>query len=410
MRSEPPTGDELTRLLVSVKHNVLEQVANEPAPKKRTTATDRIAGLAVGIIVLLGLGAGAAFALGVVAPSDDPAPPAAIASIPTPSAAPAPSEYAVTPGQPASRYGLSCETLIDEALVTDLFAGDVAPSDPIVTESGVGGVVPTHASVLSIGGTVCEWSNGVPMDRLQAAWNSEYAGLMVSLVPRPLAGWSEAAAAYSQPVDENDCGDSRCSGTALVGDAWVTISAVGSVSNLVNESAWQPVFDAIVRSVTAAGPAAPPSSPEQVSTTTADDCDAILPLDSVRAITGASDVVTWPKGPHGNWNATDEARRTAGNVGCRWLIPETEASVADVDWLRGGRWAFERMLQAGIGAPVELVGLRPDEYAVIRCDEEHSASCAVALRIGQDWLNVSGNDRDAAIALAEAVLARHSVP
>lgn len=407
MRSEPPTGDELTRLLVSVKHNVLEQVANEPAPKKRATATNRIAGLAVGIIVLLGLGAGAAFALGLVAPSDDPAPPAAIASIPAPSVPPAPSEYAVTPGQPASRYDLSCETLIDEALVTDLFAGDVAPSDPIVTESGVGGVVPTHASVLSIGGTVCEWSNGVAMDRLQAAWHSEYAGLMVSVVPRPLAGWSEFAAAYSQPADENYCGESSCSGTALVGDAWVTISARGGASNPVNESAWQPVFDAIVRSVTAAGPAAPPSSPEQVTITTADDCDAILPLDSARAITGVSDAATWPKGPHGNWNASDEARRTAGNVGCRWLIPETEATVADVDWLRGGRWAFERMLQAGIGAPVGLVGLRPDDAAVIRCDEESSMGCAVALRIGQDWLNVRGSDRDTALALAEAVLARH---
>ncbi|MFB6612255.1 hypothetical protein ACFCVO_18165 [Agromyces sp. NPDC056379] len=394
---------------MSVKHNVLERAAHEPPPKKRSAAGDRVAGLILGIVVLLGLGAGAAFALGVVSAPESVAPAADVTPTPAPSApTPTPSEYAVSSGQPAPRYDLSCETLVDGALVTDLFAGDVSPTDPIVTESGVGIGIPTHSSVLAVGGTVCEWSNGIAMDSMQAAWNSEYAGLMVSVVPRPLAGWSEAAAAYGQPADQNFCNESSCIGTAVLGDAWVTVTAEGGDSNALHASAWQPVVDAIMSSVAAAGPAAPPSSPEQTSMTTVEDCEGILPLDSARSITGASDAVTWPKGPHGNWSSTDEARRTAGNAGCRWLIPETEAGVADVDWLRGGHWAFERMLLAGTSSRVELVGNRPDDAAAIRCDDALDGSCAVDLRIDQDWLTVGASDRDTAIALAEAVLAQRS--
>ena len=99
MKSEPPTGDELTRLLVSMKRNVLEQVAQEPAPAKRMS-TRRMLGLGLGVTALFGIGAGAAFALGVItAPQED----AATSTTDAPSSPPAPSEYAVTAGQPASR-------------------------------------------------------------------------------------------------------------------------------------------------------------------------------------------------------------------------------------------------------------------------------------------------------------------
>lgn len=413
MRSEPPTGDELTRLLVSMKHNVLEQVAHEPAPKKRSTVADRVAGLTLGIVVLFGLGAGAAFALGVVPPLGGPAPvadatPTAVPSE-TPSPTPTPSDYAVTPGQPPSRYNLSCDTLVDAALVSDLLPSEVAPADRLVTESGAGIGIPTHSSILSIGGTVCEWSNGMPMDNLQYGGNPGYVGVIVSVVPRPTGGWSEAASAYGQPADENYCSGNSCSGSAVIGDAWVSVTAEGGDSNQLIPSAWQPLLDAITQSVAAAGPAAPPSRPEQVSSTTVGDCEAVLPLDSVRSIAATPAAVTAPKGPHGNWGESSEARRTAGNVGCRWLIPESEARVADVDWLHEGRWAYERMLLAGTATPVALAGLHPDDDAVIRCDDTFDTSCAVDLRIGQDWLNVTGNDRNTAIALAEAVLAQRAI-
>jgi hypothetical protein len=68
MRTEPPTGDELAGLLVSMKRNVLDQVANERPAPKRPQLSDRVIGVVVAVTLLLGLGTGAALAFGIVPP------------------------------------------------------------------------------------------------------------------------------------------------------------------------------------------------------------------------------------------------------------------------------------------------------------------------------------------------------
>ena len=40
----------------------------------------------------------------------------------------------MTAGQPASRYGLDCGSLVDPAVVSSLFTTEVAPVDPILSE------------------------------------------------------------------------------------------------------------------------------------------------------------------------------------------------------------------------------------------------------------------------------------
>jgi hypothetical protein len=195
-----------------------------------------------------------------------------------------------------------------------------------------------------------------------------------------------------------------CEGSAAVGDAWVTVSARGGAST-INAPGWRPFFDAIIEAVSAAGPAAAPTASEHVGTPPVEDCETVLPLDTVRSITGTADPETRRAGG-GGWSAWGEARRTAGNTGCMWTIFDVDL-VAGVEWVKDGRWAYERMLQAGTTAPVALAGLGADDAAVIRCSSEpYGHSCAVDLRIGRDWYNVTGADRDTAIALAEAVLAQ----
>ncbi|MGR2754033.1 hypothetical protein [Agromyces arachidis] len=71
MRTEPPTGDELTRMLVHMKRNVLERAAAEPKPE-RNRLTDRILGGILAVGLLLGLGtAGAAIAGAVGGDGDE---------------------------------------------------------------------------------------------------------------------------------------------------------------------------------------------------------------------------------------------------------------------------------------------------------------------------------------------------
>lgn len=87
MNTEPPTGDDLQRMLVSMKQNVLDRAEERrPAPRRR----GRRAGIVIGVIALLGLGAtSGAVALGMV---------------PQPfAAAPAPSPSVVAPSETPTR-------------------------------------------------------------------------------------------------------------------------------------------------------------------------------------------------------------------------------------------------------------------------------------------------------------------
>ena len=411
MRSEPPTGDELTRMLVSMKRNVLEQVASEPAPAKRSSRADRIVGGVLAAALLAGVAAGAAFVFGIAplgeysmdpAATTSPKPDATPSPTPTPTAPP--TEEPASPGMPESRYGLTCESLVDPALVSDLFSTDVAPADPIVTASGVGIAIPRITSILSVGGTVCQWTNGEAYNS-QYGLAPEYTGVTIAIVPRPAAGWSERALSLGMPGDWSGCGESdMCSSTGEIGDAWVAIEAI-SGQNAVNATAWQPFHDAIIAAVSSAGPAAAPSIPEQVGTPPVAECEGMLPLETVRSITAAPDAESRRDG-EGGWSTWAEARQTAGNVGCMWETSEFQL-VAGVDRVIDGRWAFERMLQAGTASPVELAGLGADDAAVVRCNvDPYGDSCAVDLAVGDDWYNITGTDRDTAIALAEAVLAQ----
>lgn len=414
MRTEPPTGDELTRLLVSMKRNVLEQVAHEPQTAlKRSPLPDRVIALLLGVALLLGLGAGAAFAFGIVpspvgapsgtAPDSTPTPTSTPTSTPVPTRTPPPSEYAVVPAdtweQPASRYGLDCETMIDESLVTALFTSAVAPADPIVNDTEVDTGIPRLTSILSEGGTVCEWKNGVAGNYSFGAVPG-YVGVVVSVLPRPAEGWSELAAAHGMPGDGSRCEDFGCWAMTAVGDAWVTIEVLGEPNEL-NRSGWEPFLAAVTEAVSDAGSATAPTTSERKRAPLPADCNAFLPLDTVRAISSMPEAELRERS--GGWSEWAEARRHAGNVGCHWGWDDG-GYAASVQWVRDGRWAYDRMMAPGTVAPLELAGLDSSDEAAIRCNEMVNTYCTVDLAVGPDWLNVGGADRETAIALAEAVL------
>ncbi len=82
-----------------------------------------------------------------------------------PAASPTPTEEAdATWFVPESRYGLDCATIADDALITAAVPSG-SSADPLVTASGVGIAIPRVTSIISVGGNVCEWSNGCPPER-----------------------------------------------------------------------------------------------------------------------------------------------------------------------------------------------------------------------------------------------------
>ncbi|SFR83487.1 hypothetical protein SAMN05428970_2810 [Agromyces sp. CF514] len=412
MRSEPPTGDELTRMLVTVKQNVVEQVAQEPRPQRPVGLGDRVVALAIGIAILLGLGAGAAFAFGVVPsfvidPITAPAPVQTSAPAPTPTetATPTPAAPTVAPPvigtQPAARYDLSCDGMVDPSTVAALFPVEVGPVDPIVTASKVSSGIPRITSVLAVGGTVCEWSNGMGYNSVVGS-NDQYLGVTVSIVPRPVDGWSDEATRMGMPQDYSGC-TTVCTASAAVGDAWIAIEAQPGDPNVVAASAWQAFVDEIVAAVAAAGPAAAEDDSGRLPLT----CDDVIPLETAQAVLGYPEAIV--SGAGGGWSEWAEAREHTGYDLCFWAPTFDDDAVAWMEVVSEGRWAFDRMLQAGESEATELVGLGPEDEAVLRCDPMFGTACAIDLRIGPDWISIRGEDEATAVGLAEAAVA-HLAP
>lgn len=414
MRSEPPTGDELNRMLVSMKQQVLEQAAKDPAPAARSRTINRGLALGVGVTLFLGLGATAAYAITVAASQEPQAappaqtftPPASPTATPAPTPTPPTPEFDVTPGQPASRYGLDCETLVDQSFVQALFTVPVAASDPIVTGSRGTMWVPIGTSVMSLGGTVCEWSDGTGYRAL------------ISVTPRPITGWDDRAVAYQtgQYASQNGCEwQNSCRSSATVNDAWVTMSAVGPDESMLNTEQWPAFREAALATVGAAGPAEPPTSAENSDFAYATRCEDVLSLERLR-VTLSDPRIEYEASEFGlQWPDWQQAKHTAGDFECSWHPGPDLPLSARTAMVEGGRWAYLRMLEAGTADPVHLSGLAPGDEAVVRCDEVYAAAhdvldvdCAVDLALGGDWYNVGAADADTAVALAEALLAQRT--
>jgi hypothetical protein len=120
MNTEPPTGDDLQRMLVSMKHNVLEH-ADDRRPKRRGHRS----GIVIAAVALLALGtASGAVALAVVPQMQQAAPVASpTPSLPEPSSTPSSAQVVETPEPTATgssgatpvRYPTDCRALFSDA-------------------------------------------------------------------------------------------------------------------------------------------------------------------------------------------------------------------------------------------------------------------------------------------------------
>ncbi|WP_420365380.1 hypothetical protein AAEP80_17935 [Curtobacterium sp. L3-7] len=140
MNTEPPQGDDLQQMLVTMKHNVLARAElDRPAPGRR----GHRAGIVIGIIAVLGIGVGSgAVALGMV-PQPFTAAPAPSPTVteptqtPTKSSAPVVNEPTTTP-TPAQADGVipsDCRALVP-ADDYDRFFGTIPLQDPAGSEWG----------------------------------------------------------------------------------------------------------------------------------------------------------------------------------------------------------------------------------------------------------------------------------
>jgi hypothetical protein len=86
---------------------------------------------------------------------------------------------------------------------------------------------------------------------------------------------------------------------------------------------------------------------------------------------------------------------------------DADESVVAAFWVRGGVWAFDRIESAGALVPAPTaITIAGADRAVVRCDPSRGAgSCGVDLLIGPDWIQVTAEEQDWAVGVAEEIAA-----
>ncbi|MGR0221805.1 hypothetical protein [Agromyces sp. ZXT2-6] len=327
-------------------------------------------------------------------PSAGTAPPTTASSTPTP-------EPAAGSVQPPSRYDLDCDELVSPNSIVPMFSVPVAPTDPLVTAAGAGIAVPRMTSILSVGGLACEWANGEPFNS-QYGTNPAYVGVLVTVVPPQAAGWSTQATDAGIPVAGGSCDPETCSMTRTTSGAWIAVFGAGGSGRAIDPVAAEQVADAAAAAVDSASP---PAAAATVDTGLPTDCEALVPTAAVETATGVTGLTATSIA--GGWSEWAEAMAIAGDLGCHWFPADSDEAAASAAWVRGGRWAFDRIEAAGAIVPASAVApvtVASGDRAIVRCDPAYSV-CAVDLVIGPDWIEVRAPDEARAVALATEIAA-----
>lgn len=165
MRTEPPAGDELTRMLVTMKRNVLDEASRDPAPARRR-ARNRTIITSTAILLTLGLGAGAAIAAGMIGEDEQPAatsqPEAESGATPAPIPMPTPRPFEIETAPPVDPLTTVTEIVVrpehldlhdaDGTLVTRL-SYDAEVGEFVGTLETVLGVAPERTAIDASGHT-----------------------------------------------------------------------------------------------------------------------------------------------------------------------------------------------------------------------------------------------------------------
>jgi hypothetical protein len=419
MDVEPPTGDDLNRMLVSMKQDVLRRAAAEPPARRRPWARRHL-GLTLGLVALLGIG-GAGGALALVLPSAFQASPAATSSpspaptrepVPGATATVSPSPSAPTqPAAPTAALAIDCATLGQEIGVASIGL-DTTPLGRATQF-----FTPEDAATRQAGATACIWSGDgagygaqltvkiAPAAERGAEWIS---GLTESGLPS--YGIGDASAYVCDPAVTYGC-----NATFVVGPWWVETTSVDlrtPTESSYDPERLRPVAESLATTLSQQEPLARWEPP--VSTWASTSCEDLAGADVAGAI-GNPAVV----GPIDATYPEDRGiRRTQiTSFLCQWQL-SLEAPASSDDQLQtaylgvapGAGWAYGTETEEG-----ETVPVRGADEASLACfTDDLQTGCKLDVLVDETWLEVraaSGaytatpQQAPLLIAAAEAIIA-----
>ena len=408
MDVEPPTGDDLNRMLVSMKQDVLRRAAAEPPARRRPWARRHL-GLTLSLVALLGIG-GAGGALALVLPSPFQASPAATpTSTPsaTPTARPTPTATAapVEPSQPAApsaALGIDCAELGERIGVT------TAIPDGEPNREFPQGNTPIDAAYDQAQALECRWS----------AEGQLYSPsvLEVTVVPAGDRGREWISGLRESGLTDVGLGDvsagacggvsTGCRTSVVVGPWWFESS--GFIDYEEAPDTFRPALAALVDELRGQAPGpgwkVPATSWDETTCTDLPSATRISELVTDGVPTELTDPLSWY--PRTGIFVTQQ--RTAG---CQWLAAPDEDGLqlqgATVTWAPGSGWALDSVSPRERSA-VTVAGA---DAAWAACVEVEGQACWVDLLVDDTWVQVSGDfgitpeNQHLLIPVAEAILA-----
>jgi hypothetical protein len=417
MNSEPPTGDELDSMLVTMKQNVLERTTESPRRKR-----NRNLGLGLGLAALLAIGGGSgALALGMLPSPFQASAPATPTSTPTPTptvtptATSRPTPTVAPVVAPVPSAPIDCATLASGIDLTSfvpdpVYAPALLPSD--YDRTGQAGLA--QQGVLSCVWTSTAGSFANVTVRVSddvttgSRWNAE----------RRAAGEPGLGVGQTSSISCGEDGMASCRASVVSAPWWVSLSFLDDTSGSFDPTAsgWdstgaQADVSGALQSLTSTlGGLAPTAAWQPPETVWADATCASLQATSIPTILGSPALV----GPdeHVSTPPVDGISDTKdSSLDCRWVAPPTgplpEGSFGEfrVTIVPGGEWAYE---PTDDSRAVTVAGA---DAATVTCVSREGSSCYIDLLSDGSWLQVgyaSGATPEMTsllVAAAEAIVA-----
>jgi len=301
--------------------------------------------------------------------------------------------------EPQPGLDIDCAGLVDRSALAAAFPSGVRSVDPLVTQGGFGPDIENAIMLQAAGGISCEWNNGQPFSQGPEDV-SRYAGLRLSVLPRAASQWALYDAERGAAGEGFQCNTTSpppliCWSEKMVGTTWVSMTLEGVHGQAEARALATSIGSAVAAALPGAAGWGPPSG-----TKTFGECMQLLTPAQVAADLGVTAVpMQLTAEPAGGWSIEAAARAQVDAIGCLFQYPDNDSIVGQVNWLRGGAWAYDRGIAAvgdgwGAPAPVSIAGLATGDRAEIGCtdpslgDEESADLCTVDLLLGGNWIQV----------------------
>ncbi|RFA14976.1 hypothetical protein B7R22_07780 [Subtercola boreus] len=400
-------------MMVRMKESVLRETrASTPRSRRHRALV-----VVVTLIALLGIGAGGAFALGIV-PSPfraDPVPtlapsPTATPSVPAPtvsptSTPPAPTTAAPDFSAPTPTVPLTCAELGAAVDLASLMSDPVEGSPTLFR--------PEDAALRQAGVLSCQWSS------------AEFSIVQLDVATDPSAGLTDVADGLQNGAASLDVGDASmvsceqlsagCSASIVSGSYWVNIHYQGAnvypeTGPALLQGAGRSLIDALAEQPTPLQSwTMPPTTWSPVT-----ECSALetsVPMATILQ----SPLVVGPA-PLNPGSENGIQRTQPDSYACRWSVPDGETpadgevSALTVQVAPGARWAYP----ATSGAGIEPIAVDGAQDAGLECQSAGGAAqCWLNVLTDDSWLQLGYGDGfspgqgQLLVAAAEAILAAH---